>query len=200
MLAGNNVTVRNCEFKGINIPDTQYAAIVSIGQTGGSVGPNTDAYKIIFENNKVYGTVCIVRSAQGKILDAEIVDNIIDPVNMEGIWTYVLSADDILTITGNTITGIPEGFTAIKLMEKIASVNGEADYTEETISAANYGASVKLNWITKVNSVDSLISAIDSAKAGDVIMLAAGEYTITDTVNVNKEITIKGTSFLTLLN
>ena len=47
MFAGNNITVRNCEFKGINIPDTQYAAIVSIGQTGGSAGPNTDASKYL---------------------------------------------------------------------------------------------------------------------------------------------------------
>lgn len=192
MLAGNNVTVRNCEFKGINIPDTQYAAIVSIGQTGGTVGPNVEAYKISFDYNDVDGTVCLVRSAQGKVLEARVTGNNIDPVNMEGIWTYMLSADDILTIADNTITGVPEGFTAIKLMEKVASVNGETDYTDDTISAANNGASVKLNWIAKADTVDSLISAIASAKAGDVIMLAPVKYTITETINVDKAVTIKG--------
>ncbi|KUO74817.1 MAG: hypothetical protein APF77_11185 [Clostridia bacterium BRH_c25] len=198
MLAGNNVTVRNCEFKGIDIPVNQYAAIVSIGQTGGTVGPNVEANKVTFEGNTVDGTISIVRSSQAHVLNAEIKNNTIDPVNMEGIWTYVLSANDILTISGNDIDGVPSSFTAIKLMEKVASVNGDADYTEETISAANNGASVKLNWITHLTPEGSLANAIANAKAGDTIMLAAGTYELSAQLDITKPISLIGQGTVTL--
>lgn len=146
VLAGDNVNINNNRFTILNAEG--YPAVVMIGRTTGSQ-PLVNAEEITFDQNDVEGSVSVVTASSGSAgVNVSITNNDITCTNMEGIWIdQTATLDDVFTITGNTITSMPEGFSAIKLVKQVGSVNGAPDYTIAGISAANKNATVELAYL-----------------------------------------------------
>lgn len=197
-LAGDNVTVTECKIS-TNIPDTNYITIVNIGRSGGNVPGEAGvaAQNITFTNNIVEGTISIVPSVSNIPLKVTVAGNTIKAVNMEGIWTYCLNEQDELVIEDNRISGVPDGMYDIKLMERVKSVNGNEEYTDEEISEANNNSSVLLQYMTRFvgqgediqnHKYSTIEAALNAAEEGDLI-LVTGDV---EGFKVNKPVTIRG--------
>ncbi|MDR7869508.1 MAG: S-layer homology domain-containing protein [Tissierellaceae bacterium] len=193
-LAGNNITVAECKVS-TNIPETSYIAIVNIGRSGGSVvgEAGVPAEKVTFRDNIVNGTISIVPSVLGKQLKATISGNIINAVNMEGIWSDVLNTDDELTLEGNTIVA-PEGMYDIKLMNKVGKVNDLVDYSGELISKENNNASVLLQYaVATVTTEEKLRTALTDSDIETIYF--ANNINLSETLKIERPVVIDGKTY-----
>jgi hypothetical protein len=124
-----------------------------------------------------------------------VTDNLITDSYTEGIWFWPASGA-VLTITGNTVSdfgGCPGDFSALKIAEQPASVNGETITAEilSALEADNPGiASFLLQWMGPVHNFSkdlyysNIQPAIGGASDGDLILVNSGTYN--EQVLVNK--------------
>lgn len=146
VFAGDNVNIVNNKFTIKNA--VGYPAVVMIGKTTGNQ-PLVKAETINFDRNEVVGSVSVVTISSGDDgVNVSITNNNITCTNMEGIWIdQTATLNDAFVISGNSISSVPEGFFAIKLVKKVKSVNGDANYTSVGISEANNNATVDLYYL-----------------------------------------------------
>jgi hypothetical protein len=117
-----------------------------------------------------------------------VTDNLITDAYSEGIWFWP-SAGSVLTITGNTVSDFgacPGDFSALKIVERPASVNGEIITAEmlSELQTDNPGiTSFLLQWMGPVHNVTqdlfytTIQGAINEAFDTDLIKVASGTYT-----------------------
>jgi hypothetical protein len=145
VFAGTNVEISDNKFTIIN--SEGFPAVVMIGKTTGK-NPLVNAGTINFTQNEVVGSVSVVTASPSSSANISIIDNDITCTKMEGIWIdQTATMNDVFVISGNTITSIPDGFKAIKLVKQVKSVNNLAAYTNKDISDANNNATVELSYL-----------------------------------------------------
>ena len=114
----------------------------------------------------VYGTIAVDPSNAKKLIITPNEGN--ETAGLAGTFTFTVAAGVVEDLAGNKNK-------VISVILKVAPPEGRPIYNE---TKRTYHATIK--------------EAIDEADEGNSILLTAGNYTITDTIDINKAITIKG--------